>query len=871
MTIICVYMPTYVHPNERQVVFDAISSFIATLPRRDVLVILGDLNSRQLSQVKRRDRQLYSAALELSEFMLAEDLFSQLVLTKDAATQVTHKNSTLDYALMPRRQRHALLNYNTSYIPVQSDHKLLTIRIRYRTPKCNKNATPAQPKPDFAALRRDPAVRASFVAPFKGVNTYDSFVDAYRIARQTLPSQLKASLKPSYKSDLVRALVMMEARLRSHDIMLSACDAHYNSEVERLVGMYTKLLHKDPRLAWTHISALRPKSRHTLPAANTTERLSRFSHHFKTLFTAPSAADEEVLAHLFRPHDRNFPFDTGSISVDEIHTALDSAKANKSPGIDEIPNEVLRLPELTMPLLYILNRMFHTEIQQQLKTSILVPLFKKGDLTLLTNWRGISLMPHVTKLFNRILLNRLLPHINPHLHPGQNGFRPERHTGGHVMCLTALCDIARSRKQFPLHGVYVDFCKAFDSITWRAIELALRRFSVPDILINCIFRVMNGHQLRVRVDGSISDECIDVNLGVLQGDTLAPFLFVLVVDAVLCALPNVGLQLGPNELASTSGSFILNVLGFADDLILLAHSDTDAQLLFLTLQRFAAAVGLRINFGAGKTERFHVACPPGTIVDQSGTAVPVVSLYKYLGVYAQDQWKDLSKRSQKCWAALHSLKAVWNSNLNMSYKRDLFYALVEPIWTYGIGAWPMTRSYEDAVNGSFGRMLRFALGLKPAFVSRHIVHTEQLYADKPFITTIIRTRRFSFIAHCLRATILDRVVHPFIHVLFWEVPVEIHGRHRGGQYHTLQASILRDARLEFIEQLLPVMASNHTTNQYIDDIRQEQQALQWARINQRRDAAADNRTIASIYRQYVAAHPTPPDPPTDPVPAAPAL
>ena len=132
---------------------------------------------------------------------------------------------------------------------------------------------------------------------------------------------------------------------------------------------------------------------------------------------------------------------------------------------------------------------------------------------------------------------------------------------------------------------------------------------------------------------------------------------------MLCALPAVGLRLGPTDISSST-SFLLNVLGFADDLILLAHTPEDVQTLFQSLQELALAVGLRINFGVGKTERFYINSEPGVVVDMNGKVVSVVSHYKYLGVYALDQWKDLEVRRQKCWAALLSMNTLWKSNLN---------------------------------------------------------------------------------------------------------------------------------------------------------------------------------------------------------------
>lgn len=851
MTIICVYMPTYLSIDERQACFDAISAFKAGLPNRDLLALLGDFNSRHLNQTKRRTQpDLHRAARELVDFLSSESLYSQLELTKPTEQQITHKRSTLDYCLIPRRMRHVLLNYATTYMPIHSDHKMLSVRLRFRTPKCVKHTSPPPPsKPDFSSLRRDADLRRKFTTSFLGVTTYSDFMAAYAIAKDLIPERLDPKLQPSYKSDLVKALVMMDARLRGQDVMFAAADAHHTSEIERLVGMYTALLKSNPRLAWTHIAAMRPRDRRNLPASSTTERLKRFNTHFGSLFAPKPVnnSDPNLLQRIFRPQTRTFPFDTGTITTDEITKALDTAKSGKSPGLDDVPNEVLCLPELRINLLYILNTMYNSALPQDLRTSILIPLFKKGDLDVLGNWRGISLMPHITKLFNKILLNRLAAHIEPQLHWGQNGFRPDRGTSGHVMCMTALADIARNRKDFPLHGVYVDFSKAFDSITWEAIELALRRWNVPPQLIACVLKVMHGHKLRVRVDGVLSDDAIDVTLGVLQGDTLAPFLFIIVLDAVLSALPNVGLTCGPTDISSST-SFLLNVLGFADDLCLLAHTPEDVQLLFRSLQEMALAVGLSINFGAGKTERFHINCAPGLVSDMNGKIVPVVSHYKYLGVYATDQWKDLDIRHKKCWAALQSMKPLWKSNLIRESKRKLFYALIEPIMTYGIGAWPITQQYEDAVNGTFGRMLRFALNLAPVYISRHTVHTEDLYGPHPFITTIIRCRRMNFIAHAFRATCTERVSHPFIQLLFWEVPVERYGRYRGGQRITLQQSLLRDAHVEYVEQLIPIFASNVKTAKLIQDIRTEQQSLAWQRIHKRREDTLDRRTVLTIAR-----------------------
>ena len=117
-------------------------------------------------------------------------------------------------------------------------------------------------------------------------------------------------------------------------------------------------------------------------------------------------------------------------------------------------------------------------------------------------------------------------------------------------------------------------------------------------------------------------------------------------------------------------------------------------------------------------------------------------LFRSLGVYANDQWYDWKIRKGKAWASLLSLKAVWKSEATIDCKRDLFYALIEPILSYGMIAWPLTLRFQDAVDATFSRMLRFALGLDPACVSRLEWPTESLYGRDPSSPPLLKPDEF---------------------------------------------------------------------------------------------------------------------------------
>ena len=89
------------------------------------------------------------------------------------------------------------------------------------------------------------------------------------------------------------------------------------------------------------------------------------------------------------------------------------------------------------------------------------------------------------KMTNKMLLNRILPAIDPHLRPNQNGFRPGRTTAAHIL---ALRRIIESAKKFNLKAilVFIDFKKAFDSIHRGKMLKILQAYGIPEKLVKAI-------------------------------------------------------------------------------------------------------------------------------------------------------------------------------------------------------------------------------------------------------------------------------------------------------------------------------------------------------------------------------------------------
>ena len=101
-------------------------------------------------------------------------------------------------------------------------------------------------------------------------------------------------------------------------------------------------------------------------------------------------------------------------------------------------------------------------------TSVIVPLPKKGDLSLMTNYRGISLLSIAAKVYNKILLNRIRDEVDPILRKNQAGFHPGRSCAQQIHILRRVLEGFRDY-QLPLVVTFIDFKKAFDSINRKVM------------------------------------------------------------------------------------------------------------------------------------------------------------------------------------------------------------------------------------------------------------------------------------------------------------------------------------------------------------------------------------------------------------------
>jgi hypothetical protein len=216
---------------------------------------------------------------------------------------------------------------------------------------------------------------------------------------------------------------------------------------------------------------------------------------------------------------------------------------------------------------------------------------KKGDLSLATNYRGISLMPIAAKIYNKMILNRLIPHVEPLLRDNQNGFRKGRSTLSQVLCLRRIIEESQSCN-LDLAIVFVDFSKAFDSVDRDKMFEILELYGIPSKLIAAI-RVLYTDTCSTILTPDGKTSPFQIQAGILQGDTLAPFLFIIVVDYVLRmsvdTINSKGYQL-KERVSSRHPAKYLTDTDFTDGIALMSQSLADADSLLQSLEKASNSV-----------------------------------------------------------------------------------------------------------------------------------------------------------------------------------------------------------------------------------------------------------------------------------------
>ena len=319
----------------------------------------------------------------------------------------------------------------------------------------------------------------------------------------------------------------------------------------------------------------------------------------------------------------------------------------------------------------------------------ILPFPKKGDLGLAKNYRGITLTSIAAKIYNALLRNRIEPKIDNILRKNQNGFRRNKSTTSQILTIRRILEVVRAktyRRQYDfltLPRPLIPFTEG----RWKKF------YGIPKETVAAIMILYRNTKVKVHSpDGDI--DYFDIAVGVLQGDTLAPYLFIICLDYVLRTsidkIKENGFELTKKRSRRYPAKTITNA-DYADDIAILANTPAQAETLLHSPERVAACIGLYIN--AHKTE-YMCFNQTGDISILGGSSLKLVDKFTYQGSSVSSTEKDIDTRLTKAWAAINKLSVIWKSDLTDKMKRSFFQAEVESILLYECTTWTLTKCME---------------------------------------------------------------------------------------------------------------------------------------------------------------------------------
>ena len=413
---------------------------------------------------------------------------------------------------------------------------------------------------------------------------------------------------------------------------------------------------------------------------------------------------------------------------EELSKAIKDLANGKAAGVDCTPPEIIKCGEPTLleplhKLLCLCWREGHVpQDMRNAKNISIVTLYKsKGDRSDCNNYRGISLLSTVGKVFARVVLSRLQILANRIYPESQCGFRSERSTIDMIFSVRQLQEKCREQ-HMPLYIAFIDLTKAFDLVSRSGLFELLRKIGCPPRLLNIIVSFHEDMKGMVNYDGENS-EPFTVKSGVKQGCVLAPTLFGIFVSMLLSyAFKNSveGIHLHTRSdgklfnLARLKAKtkvqpVLIREMLFADDAAVTSHSEEGIQQLFSQFAHACNEFGLTISIKKTKVMGQDVPAQPSIYINQE---VPEnTDNFTYLGSTITSNLsldKEIDIRIAKASATMSKLsKKVWDNNkLSLKTKIKVYQACVISTLLYSSETWTTYTRQENRLESFHLRCLR---------------------------------------------------------------------------------------------------------------------------------------------------------------------
>ena len=222
------------------------------------------------------------------------------------------------------------------------------------------------------------------------------------------------------------------------------------------------------------------------------------------------------------------------VDSEEIIHIIDSIDNSKASGPHSIPTDILKMIKcnISIPLREIINLSFSMGIYpRKLKIAKVNPIFKdKGDPLLFENYRPISLLSNINKIFEKLAYKRLNSFLTKYncIYDLQFGFRAKHSTDHALISLTEMVREALDSRKFSC-GIFVDLQKAFDTVDHGILLSKMDYYGIRGLANNWFRSYLTDRQQFTSINGYDSN-CSSMKFGVPQGSVLGPLLFLIYIN-----------------------------------------------------------------------------------------------------------------------------------------------------------------------------------------------------------------------------------------------------------------------------------------------------------------------------------------------------
>ncbi|MES9883011.1 MAG: reverse transcriptase family protein [Sedimenticola sp.] len=451
-----------------------------------------------------------------------------------------------------------------------------------------------------------------------------------------------------------------------------------------------------------------------------TEKANILNNFFRDQTLLPDAPVPYPTA---SPYDINTNLESIIVNETEIQHILSSLPLGKASGPDGINNRILRElnVELSSPLRDLFNQSLDSgHFPDTWKEAHVCPIHKAGDPSLPSNYRPISLLNTLSKVFERFIFKHLYNHFldNNILTPLQSGFIPCDSTVNQLTLLyDTFCRALDDGKE--VRVVFCDISKAFDRVWHTGLLLKLHAAGVTNNVHDWLKSYLSNRKQKVILPGVFSN-WNQVTAGVPQGSILGPLLFLLYINDIVTDIHS-SIRLFADD---TSLYLIVDTPEITSDII-----NNDLETITNWSKKWL------VTFNPNKTEtllisrkRNQLLHPP---IVMNNVLVTDVNSHKHLGLYLNKEgtWhQHIDYITGKAWRRINIMRKL-KFHLDRKSLEIIYNSFIRPLLEYADTVWDNCTQYEkDDIEKIQTEAARITTG------ATRLVSIESLYQETCWVT-----------------------------------------------------------------------------------------------------------------------------------------